>query len=141
MVLTGSVEVNFSNGVAIRKHKFVHILDDPGTADLSAYVDFAYIRQVVEEAMDLAVEVVPFGPISQSQFLGSLGINFRVEALLQNATEEQAEALQIGYWRLVGDGPAPFWEGKDELAPIGMGSRYLALAIINKHLGAPVCFQ
>lgn len=29
---------------AIRKHKFVHILDDPGSADLSAYVDFASIR-------------------------------------------------------------------------------------------------
>jgi SAM-dependent MidA family methyltransferase len=34
---------------AIRKHKFVHILDDPGTADLSAYVDFAYVKQIVEE--------------------------------------------------------------------------------------------
>lgn len=123
---------------AIRKHKFVHILDDPGTADLSAYVDFAYVKQIVEE---MAVEAAAFGPISQSQFLGSLGINFRLEALLQNATDEQAEALQAGYWKLVGEGPAPFWEGKDELAPVGMGSRYMALSIINKKLGAPVCFS
>lgn len=35
---------------AIRKHKFVDILDDPGSADLSAYVDFASIRHSAEEA-------------------------------------------------------------------------------------------
>lgn len=34
---------------AIRKHKFVNILDDPGSADLSAYVDFASIRHSAEE--------------------------------------------------------------------------------------------
>ncbi|XP_057859883.2 uncharacterized protein LOC131068662 isoform X2 [Cryptomeria japonica] len=123
---------------AIRNHKFVPVLDEPGTADLSAYVDFAYVRQVAEET---AGEVAAFGPISQSQFLGQLGINFRLEALMQNASDEQAEALQLGYWRLVGEGPAPFWEGTDELAPVGMGSQYMALAIVNKQLGAPACFQ
>lgn len=35
---------------AIRKHKFVDILDNPGTADLSAYVDFPAIRHSAEEA-------------------------------------------------------------------------------------------
>lgn len=34
---------------AIRKHKFVDILDNPGTADLSAYVDFEAIRHSAEE--------------------------------------------------------------------------------------------
>jgi len=36
---------------AIRKHKFVNLLDDPGSADLSAYVDFASIRHSAEEAL------------------------------------------------------------------------------------------
>lgn len=81
------------------------------------------------------------GPITQSQLLGSLGINFRVESLLQNCTEEEAENLKTGYWRLVGDGEAPFWEGPDEQTPIGMGTRYLAMAIVNKKQGAPVPFQ
>ncbi|KAJ0100159.1 hypothetical protein Patl1_22115 [Pistacia atlantica] len=54
------------------------------------------------------------GPITQSQFLVSHGINFRVEALLQNCTEEQAESLRTGYWCLVGDSEAPFWEGPDD---------------------------
>ncbi|XP_043706510.1 protein arginine methyltransferase NDUFAF7 homolog, mitochondrial isoform X2 [Telopea speciosissima] len=35
---------------AIQKHKFVEILDNPGTADLSAYVDFAAIKHSAEEA-------------------------------------------------------------------------------------------
>ncbi|XP_077247840.1 NADH dehydrogenase ubiquinone complex I, assembly factor-like protein (DUF185) isoform X2 [Tasmannia lanceolata] len=123
---------------AIRKHKFVDILDNPGSADLSAYVDFASIKHSAEEASE---NVTVHGPITQSQFLGSLGINFRVEALLQNCTDEQAELLKTGYWRLVGDGEAPFWEGPDEETPIGMGTRYLAMAIVNKNHGVPIPFQ
>ncbi|XP_062213976.1 uncharacterized protein LOC133915001 isoform X1 [Phragmites australis] len=122
----------------IRKHKFVHILDDPGSADLSAYVDFVSIWHSAEEASD---DISVHGPMTQSQFLGSLGINFRVEALLQNCTEEQAEPLRTGYWRLVGDGEAPFWEGPDDQTPIGMGTRYLAMAIVNKKQGTPVPFE
>lgn len=123
---------------AIRKHKFVDLLDDPGSADLSAYVDFASIRHSAEEASG---EVSVHGPMTQSQFLGALGINFRAESLLQNCTEEQAESLRTGYWRLVGDGEAPFWEGADDSAPIGMGTRYKAMAIVNKNQGVPVPFQ
>ncbi|RZC79916.1 hypothetical protein C5167_042493 [Papaver somniferum] len=123
---------------AIRKHKFVDILDDPGSADLSAYVDFASIRNSAKEASE---DVSVHGPISQSQFLGSLGINFRVEALLQNCTDEQAESLRNGYWQLVGDGEAPFWEGPEDKTPIGMGTRYLAMAIVNKNQRSPVPFQ
>ncbi|KAL8251278.1 hypothetical protein R6Q59_034971 [Mikania micrantha] len=122
---------------AIRKHKFVNILDDPGSADLSAYVDFPAIKNSAEEVSE---DVCAYGPITQSQFLGNLGINFRVEALLQNCTDEQAESLRTGYWRLVGDGDAPFWEGPNEQTPIGMGTRYLAMAIVNKKQGAPVPF-
>lgn len=123
---------------AIRKHKFVDILDDPGSADLSAYVDFASVKKSAEEVSE---DVAVHGPMTQSQFLGSLGINFRVESLLENCTEEQEESLRSGYWRLVGEGEAPFWEGPDELAPIGMGTRYLAMSIVNKKQGIPVPFH
>ncbi|XP_042023268.1 protein arginine methyltransferase NDUFAF7 homolog, mitochondrial-like isoform X1 [Salvia splendens] len=122
---------------AIRKHKFVDILDNPGSADLSAYVDFEAIRHSAEEIPNVSVH----GPITQSEFLGSLGINFRAEALLQNCNEEQAESLRTGYWRLVGEGEAPFWEGADEQTPIGMGTRYLAMAIVNKKQGVPAPYQ
>ncbi|KAM3363878.1 protein arginine methyltransferase NDUFAF7, mitochondrial [Capsicum galapagoense] len=123
---------------AIRKHGFVNILDNPGTADLSAYVDFAAIRHSAEEASD---DVAVHGPMTQSQFLGALGINFRAEALMENCTDEQADSLRTGYWRLVGEGEAPFWEGPAEQAPLGMGTRYLAMAIVNKKQGVPIPFQ
>ncbi|KAM7268271.1 hypothetical protein ACFE04_010437 [Oxalis oulophora] len=122
---------------AIRKHKFVNILDNPGSADLSAYVDFAAIKHSAEEASET---VSVYGPMTQSNFLGSLGINFRVEALLQNCTDEQAESMRTGYWRLVGEGEAPFWEGPEDQTPIGMGTRYLAMAIVNKNQGTPIPF-
>ncbi|KAL0669201.1 hypothetical protein Bca4012_031905 [Brassica carinata] len=123
---------------AIREHKFVNILDNPGSADLSAYDDFPSIKHSAEEASE---NVTVHGPMTQSQFLGSLGINFRVDALLQNCDDEQAESLRSGYWRLVGDGEAPFWEGPDEQTPIGMGERYLTMAIINRNQGTPAPFQ
>ncbi|KAL0917922.1 hypothetical protein M5K25_013031 [Dendrobium thyrsiflorum] len=134
----GKNEIISDSLQAIRKHKFVHILDDPGSADLSAYVDFAAIRHSAEEASE---NISVYGPITQSQLLGSLGINFRVEALLKNCTKEQAESLRTGYWRLVGDGEAPFWEGTEEQKPIGMGNRYLAMAIVNKNQGIPIPFE
>ncbi|KAL3677532.1 hypothetical protein R1sor_027480 [Riccia sorocarpa] len=124
---------------AIRKHKFIPVLEDPGLADLSAHVDFRAIRHASTEAAGVRVAV--HGPITQSKFLGMLGINFRLEALLNNATEEQAEALQLGYWRLVGEGPAPWVEDeKEELLQTGMGSQYKALAVVDSSLGTPIGF-
>lgn len=35
---------------AIKKHEFVHVLDSPGDADLSAYVDFDALKHVVKES-------------------------------------------------------------------------------------------
>lgn len=35
---------------AIRKHEFVDVLQGPGSADLSAYVDFSALKHTVEEA-------------------------------------------------------------------------------------------
>ncbi|CAH8385445.1 unnamed protein product [Eruca vesicaria subsp. sativa] len=73
---------------------FVNILDDSGSADLSAYVYFPSIKHSAEEASE---NVTVHGPITQSQLFGSLGINFRVDALLKNCDDEQAESLRSGY--------------------------------------------
>lgn len=107
------------------------ILDQPISV---AMLTFLQIRHSAGAASgDVSVR----GPISQSQFLGSLGINFRVEALPQNCTDEQAEALRTSYWQLVGDGEAPFWEGPDEQTPVGTGTRYQVMAIVNKEQAVP----
>lgn len=81
-------------------------------------------------------DVQSFGPITQTQLLAQLGINTRVEKLLESATEEEAEALEQAYLRLVGDQPG------DEKAgtPPGMGAKYKAVVIAKKGQGAPFPF-
>jgi hypothetical protein len=86
--------------------------------------------------LSFPADVQAYGPLTQTQLLGQLGINARVEALLENASEEQAEALEQEYMRLVGDHPG------DEAAqkPPGMGDRYKAVAIVKKGQGLPFPF-
>ena len=87
---------------AIKDHKFVHVLDTPGEADLSAYVDFGSLRQIVEEKPQTGVKC--FGPVTQQQLLLSLGLIPRLEKLVENASSEaQADGLVKGCERLVGE--------------------------------------
>ncbi|KAM7270955.1 hypothetical protein ACFE04_030169 [Oxalis oulophora] len=79
------------DNIAIRKHNFVNILDIQGSPDLSAYVDFSAIKHSAEEASET---VSVYGLMTQLNFFGSLGINFRVEVLLQNCTDEQVESMR-----------------------------------------------
>ncbi|KAF2316242.1 hypothetical protein GH714_041583 [Hevea brasiliensis] len=113
---------------AIRKHRFVKILDNPWSADLSACVDFASMRHSAEEASE---DVCPWPNYSVpiSWFSGS------------KFSLDQAESLKTGYWRLVGAGEAPFWEGPDEQELVGMSTPYLPMAIVNRKQGVPVPFQ
>lgn len=141
---------------AIRQHKFCGLLEQPGHADLSAHVDFTAIRQGVEDSQAAAS---CHGPISQRQLLQSLGIEARLEALLQNATPAEADMLQTGYMRLVGGGkPSPpagtilhgveaaqkQSEGQEDSeadTPDGMGLTYQALAITSSTAATPVAFD
>ena len=102
--------------LAIKDHKFCDVLKDPGSADLSAYVDFGAMRRVIEMrepspgALHGGVEC--FGPVTQQSLLVSLGIGPRLEALIDGCkTQEEADRLIEGCTRLVsgddaaGEGP------------------------------------
>jgi NADH dehydrogenase [ubiquinone] 1 alpha subcomplex assembly factor 7 len=120
---------------AIKHHKFVHVLDSPGEADLSAYVDFGALRQIVEEKPQSGVKC--YGPVTQKQLLLSLGLVPRLEKLVENASSEaQADELVQGCERLVGDGAG---DPESGVAP-GMGSRYKAIAMVSRGLPKPVGF-
>ena len=120
---------------AIKDHKFVHVLDSPGEADLSAYVDFGALRQIVEEKPQSGVKC--YGPVTQQQLLLSLGLVPRLEKLVENASSEaQADELVQGCERLVGDGAG---DPESGVAP-GMGSRYKAIAMVSRGLPKPVGF-
>ncbi|KAI8370664.1 S-adenosyl-L-methionine-dependent methyltransferase [Radiomyces spectabilis] len=83
---------------AIRKHRIVHPMSDPGSADLSVDVDFDMLKQVVAKTQGMAA----FGPVTQSQFLQSLGIQLRLEMLLKNAkTPESRKNMIQGVQRLL----------------------------------------
>ncbi|XP_015713101.1 protein arginine methyltransferase NDUFAF7, mitochondrial [Coturnix japonica] len=70
-----------------RNHKHHDVLKAPGTADLTADVDFSYLRKMAEG------RTATLGPIRQREFLKNMGIDLRLQVLLQNsrdsATREQ----------------------------------------------------
>ncbi|GCB66252.1 protein arginine methyltransferase NDUFAF7, mitochondrial isoform X1 [Scyliorhinus torazame] len=64
-----------------RGHQLHDVLTAPGTADLTADVDFSYLRQMTEG------KVTSLGPIPQHQFLKNMGIDVRLQVLLRNAAD------------------------------------------------------
>lgn len=78
---------------AFKKHKLHDPLIEPGTADLTADVDFKALKNSATEPGG----VIGFGPITQRDFLLKMGIEHRFKALKENARPEQLEGLQFGY--------------------------------------------
>lgn len=58
---------------AFKDHKLWEPLKNAGSADITADVDFGYIRKQVED------KALVFGPVAQEQFLKTLGIELRLE--------------------------------------------------------------
>ena len=81
---------------ALKHHKKVDPIETPGQADLTAHVDFFRVAELAREA-NIAVH----GPITQSQFLRSLGIELRANALAQ-ANPQHAQRLEREVHRLTG---------------------------------------
>ncbi|HTO40561.1 MAG TPA: SAM-dependent methyltransferase [Rhizomicrobium sp.] len=79
---------------AIAKHTFAPILDAPGTADLSAHVDFAALGDAVRRG-----GAQSFGPIGQGALLEALGITQRTAALAAKNPAQQA-SIQAAFQRL-----------------------------------------
>lgn len=83
---------------AFRSHEQVDPLIMPGTADLTADVDFNLIRE------NFASDANIFGTISQKQFLVQLGIEVRFKKLLEVAKNPQhQEDLASGVKMLLDD--------------------------------------
>lgn len=79
---------------AVKAHKKVPPLEAPGTADLTARVDFESLATAARAA-GLAVS----GPVTQGDFLIGLGLEARAAALCQAAPDKRAVfARQV--WRL-----------------------------------------
>ena len=106
---------------AVRAHQKVDLLADPGSADISAHVDFSQIRSAAEAAGGDF-----HGPVGQGDFLSALGIGERTRALQENATSDKAESVRAAQHRLI--------------APEEMGTLFKAAAILPPGQPVPAGF-
>ncbi|KAG9471855.1 hypothetical protein GDO78_022504 [Eleutherodactylus coqui] len=59
-----------------RAHRLHNVLVDPGTADLTADVDFSFLKSMIGNT------VASLGPITQQDFLKNMGIDLRMKVFL-----------------------------------------------------------
>lgn len=62
-------------------HQLHDVLSSPGTADLTADVDFSYLRRMAGGG------VACVGPVTQRTFLKNMGIDSRMQVLLRNCSD------------------------------------------------------
>ncbi|KAL1238982.1 Protein arginine methyltransferase NDUFAF7 [Trichinella pseudospiralis] len=67
---------------AFSNHQIVDPLQNPGMVDLTADVNFCYLKKQLENL------VVCFGPVTQGEFLHRMGVGFRLQQLLGNVENE-----------------------------------------------------
>jgi NADH dehydrogenase [ubiquinone] 1 alpha subcomplex assembly factor 7 len=106
---------------AVRRHRYHPVLEAPGSADLTAHVDFQAFADVARAA---GARVC--GPVPQGAFLRSLGIEARERQLSANAPPERRAAIESGVHRLIGDGE--------------MGTLFKVLALTHRDLPTPAGF-
>lgn len=105
----------------IRSHKRVSPFSEPGLVDLSADVDFLAIAEASMKASE-GIEV--HGPVTQADFLETMGMRERAEFLAKKVNDEtRGQEIQRACQRLVDRGPG------------GMGKLYKALAILPENDG------
>ncbi len=107
---------------AVRQHAFWPVLSSPGSADLTAHVNFERLTRAAFGAGASA-----HGPVSQGAFLDRLGLPFRLERLSAGRTPADVMALHQGAQRLS--------------SPNQMGELFKAFCISAPGLPAPAGFQ
>jgi len=106
---------------ALREGKPADPLAEPGSADLTAHVDFEALAQVAREA-----GAAVYGPLAQGSFLSRLGIYQRAQVLARGKTPERAMKLMAEANRLAD--------------PAAMGSLFKVLVVADPKLPVPAGF-
>jgi NADH dehydrogenase [ubiquinone] 1 alpha subcomplex assembly factor 7 len=100
---------------AVSRHRYAPVLMNPGSADLSAHVDFG---QIVRAAGEAGARVA--GPVTQGDFLNTLGIGIRADALKRAASAHQSLSIDAARNRLTD--------------PSDMGGLFKAVAMSSPNL-------
>lgn len=77
-------------------HQLHDVLTAPGSADLTADVDFSYLRRC-------AGGVACVGPINQNSFLQNMGIDARLQVLLRNSPDDASRSQLLRSYRTLMD--------------------------------------
>ncbi|MBD2745097.1 SAM-dependent methyltransferase [Microvirga sp. BT688] len=104
---------------ALKDHRPVDPLEEPGEADLTTHVDF---HRLAQAAAMHGTRV--HGIVTQGEFLQVLGIQARAEALKARATPAQAADIDHALARLT------------ERGPTGMGELFKVLAVTHEAIQA-----
>jgi len=96
------------------------ILQSPGECDLTANVDFSFLRRHSHEG------VLCHGPITQRSFLLQMGLVERLKALVRAAPEWDVPGLMTSYTMLTSE---------DE-----MGEKFKVMAVTHPSMGEPITF-
>ena len=106
---------------AVARHRSIDPLENPGSADLTAHVDFAALTASATQEGARA-----WGPVTQGEFLAALGLAERAKRLCAGKTTGEIEAITVACRRLI--------------APSQMGSLFKALALSHPALPAQAGF-
>jgi SAM-dependent MidA family methyltransferase len=108
---------------AVRRHCAADPLDEPGTADLTAHVDFSALAAAAR-----AAGATVHGPVPQGAFLERLGIRERAARLKRGADAVAQAAIDAALARLVGGDP-------------GMGALFKVIAVTRRDAPSPPGFE
>ena len=103
---------------AVKSHRRHDPLLEPGSADLTAHVDFAALADAAREA-----GAAVFGPVTQGAFLRALGIELRAQMLKTKGDAAARAEIDGALQRLIGDA--------------GMGSLFKAMAFTSPDAPRP----
>ena len=108
---------------AVRGHRIVDVLTEPGECDITAHVDFAAMARSAR-----AAGAAVYGPIDQGDFLREIGIDTRAKAL-SDRSPDRADEFEQARKRVA---------GKD----VGeMGSLFKAMVVAHRDLPPPPGFE
>ncbi len=100
---------------AVKQHQYVSVLDNPGSADITAHVDFAAVKNTAR-----TYGAAVYGPIEQGTWLKQLGIGVRQMQLARGKPADVARTIEQGVRRLT--------------EPHGMGALFKVIALANHSL-------
>lgn len=130
----GHTQTSFGETLqALKAHAKADPLAEPGEADITAHVDFASLGRAAH-----AGGAQVFGPVTQADFLTSLGIFERAASLKKRADPRQALEIDRALLRLVSTGREM---GADGTLVPGMGALFKVMAAAAPVLGAPPGFE